>query len=257
MSFINILTQTINRVGIIRMNKPKTLNALDSALYGELIAALQEFDNSPNIGAIILTGTDKVFVAGADIKYIEPMTFSDALTQNILANCEKFDRVRTPIIGVVNGYALGGGFELALACDILYAGESALFGLPEVTIGTIPGGGGTQRLTRLIGKTRAMEMILTGKKINAKEAENMGIVSGVYPDSEVFNVALETATKISNLSKPIILSATDAVNTAYNTTLDQGLNYERRVFESTFSTEDKHEGMKAFMEKRKPDWSHK
>lgn len=253
-SFTSVAIDVIKNVGIVRLNRPLAMNALNTVMYTELASALEQFDEHPEIRSIILTGSDKVFAAGADIKEFLSLDYPEIYMKNLLANCDRVDRIRTPIIGVVRGPALGGGCELALACDILYAGESAQFGQPEIAIGTIPGGGGTQRLTRAIGKSRAMELILTGKKISAQEAAAWGMVSSVHPDDKVFDVALQTAERIASLSKPTVRLAKYAVNSAYETTLQTGIQCERRVFESTFGTEDKNEGMLAFIEKRKPVW---
>lgn len=249
MAYKSILTETIKRVGIIRMNKAATRNSLDGTLYSELATAMETFDNSPDISAIILTGTDNVFSAGADIKYMSSLKYSDLLKQNVLANCDKLNKIRTPVVGIVNGYALGGGFELALGCDILLAGDNAFFGLPEVTVGTIPGGGGTQRLAKIIGKSRTMETILTNKKIPAQLALDWGILSAIHPNDKVFDAGLQIANKIASMSYPIVLCAKDAINNAFDTTLSNGLTYERRVFESTFAIDDNREGFTAFMEK--------
>lgn len=240
------------KVGLIRLNRPKALNALCDGLINELNAQLNAYDRDPEIGAIVLTGSDRAFAAGADIKEMSSRTYPDTYKTDMLAQWHDLTKIKKPVIAAVNGYALGGGCELAMMCDIIIAGDKAVFGQPEVTIGTIPGCGGTQRLTRAIGKSKAMELILTGNQLSAQDAEKAGLVTRVVPASELVDSALQTAEKIASFSKPIIAMAKEAVNAAYETTLEQGVRFERRLFHSTFGTHDQKEGMTAFAEKRKP-----
>ncbi len=242
-------------VGFIQLNRPKALNALCDALYKDLHAALQQFDSDPEIGAIVLTGSEKAFAAGADIKEMKDKEFPQTYLIDMLSWWENVAKTRKPLIGAVNGYALGGGCELAMMCDILIAGRTAKFGQPEITLATIPGMGGSQRLTRAIGKSRAMEMVLTGEMMDAEEAAARGLVSRVYPNENLVEEALKMGRKIASMSKPITIMAKEVVNQAFETSLQEGLKYERRVFHSTFATNDRREGMTAFAEKRKPNWT--
>merc|ERR1719481_1090929 len=223
-------------------------------LMSELIEELDKLDKDPNIGAIVLTGSQKAFAAGADIKEMQNRDFQSNYKENFLEWWSNITLVRKPIIAAVNGYALGGGCEVAMMCDIIYAGDKARFGQPEITIGTIPGGGGTQRLTRAIGKSRAMEMNLTGIPINAQEAASYGLVSKVFPAAELVGEAVKTADKIASHSKIIVQMCKDATNAAYESTLTEGLKTEKRLFYTSFATHDRKEGMTAFVEKRKPAW---
>jgi len=248
-------TGTNNRVGLVQLNRPKALNALCDGLMTELIQALTAFDNNPAVGAIVVTGSEKAFAAGADIKEMQNRTMADNYTQAFLAGWENIAKLRKPLIAAVNGYALGGGCEVALMCDIIYAGEKAKFGQPEITIGTIPGGGGTQRLTRAIGKSRAMEMNLTGVPINAQEASSYGLVSKVFPPEKLVDEAIKTADKIASHSKIIVQMCKESTNAAYELTLTEGLRFEKRMFHSSFATNDRKEGMTAFVEKRAPNWT--
>ncbi|KAH7915856.1 ClpP/crotonase-like domain-containing protein [Hygrophoropsis aurantiaca] len=255
MSESTILVERIEKIGIIRLNRPKNLNALSSALIEELLSALRIFDKDPAIGAIILTGSEKVFCAGADIKEQRELSFVRAYNTNYLRNLnDGLLGVHKPVIGVINGYAIGGGCELAMMCDILYAGENAVFGQPEIKLGTIPGAGGTQRLIRAIGKSKAMHMILTGDTINASEAESSGLVAKVLPVNEVFEAAVETARKIAGFSAPVTAMAKEAVNEAEEVGLKSGLHFESRLYHSSFSLADHVEGFGAFLEKRTPQW---
>merc|ERR1711994_375165 len=236
-------------------NRPKALNALFSPLMDDLIAALTHLDNDSNVGAIVLTGSQKAFAAGADIKEMQNRKFAENFSTNFLEYWGNVSKVRKPIIAAVNGYALGGGCELAMMCDVIYAGDTAKFGQPEITIGTIPGAGGTQRLTRIVGKSLAMQMNLSGVPINADKALQAGLVSEVFPAGEaVVQGAVKTADKIASHSKLIVQLCKEATNAAYETTLAEGMATEKRLFHATFSTEDRKEGMTAFVEKRKPDW---
>ncbi|CAJ0941610.1 unnamed protein product, partial [Mesorhabditis belari] len=242
-------------VGLIKLNRPKALNALCGQLMSELRVALREFDDDDKIGAIILTGNEKAFAAGADIKEMINKDFASTYSGRFLEEWTAVSDTRKPVIAVVNGYALGGGCELAMMCDIIYAGENAFFGQPEINIGTIPGAGGSQRLTRAVGKSLSMEMNLTGNRIDAKQALTSGLVSKVYPTDEVVNKAIELGEKIAAQSPLIVAMCKEAVNSAYEMTLREGLHFERRLFHNTFATKDRKEGMSAFAEKRKPTWT--
>ena len=241
-------------VGLVTIDRPKALNALCDALYKELNEIMSRFDHDDKIGAIVLTGSKKAFAAGADIKEMNDKTFPKTYRSDMLSWWDNIARIRTPTIAAVNGFALGGGCELAMMCDIIIAGDNAMFGQPEIKLGTIPGMGGSQRLTRAIGKSRAMEMILTGEFMNAKEACERGLASRVVESDKLIDEALLTAKKIAEMSKPVSMMAKEAVNAAFETTLDTGLKYERRIFHSTFATKDQKEGMNAFVGKRKPEW---
>jgi len=248
-------TGTEGRVGMVTLNRPKALNALCAGLMDELIRALNEFDNDPKVGAIVVTGSEKAFAAGADIKEMQHKDFQSNYKENFLEWWSNITLVRKPIIAAVNGYALGGGCEVAMMCDIIYAGDKARFGQPEITIGTIPGAGGTQRLTRAIGKSRAMEMNLTGTPITAQEASEWGLVSRVFPAESLVEEAVKTADKIASHSKIISQICKESTNAAYELTLKEGMRFEKRMFQSTFATNDRKEGMTAFVEKRKPNWT--
>jgi len=250
-----VLVARSRNVAVIRLNRPQALNALSSSLIDQLLSAITAFDRDPEIGAIVLTGNDHVFCAGADIKELRDLSFVKAYSTNFLKSLnDAIASIRKPIIGVVNGFALGGGCELAMMCDVLYAGESAKFGQPEVKVGTIPGAGGTQRLIRAIGKAKAMHMILTGEVFTAEEAAAAGLVAKVLPDNVVLNTAIEYASKIASYSGPIVAMAKEAVNQAENLSLESGLRYESRMYHATFSTEDTKEGFAAFIEKRPAVW---
>eukprot|EP00736_Rhodelphis_marinus_P008797 Rmarinus@m.24183 len=255
--FEMITTEKQGKVGIIRLHRPKALNALCNQVMVEMGQALREFSDDDEVGAIVLTGDERAFAAGADIKEMEDRTMVECYRTNMLAGWEQITKISKPVIGAVNGYALGGGCELAMMCDILIAGENAKFGQPEILIGTIPGMGGTQRLTRAVGKSKAMEMCLTGNFISAQEARDFGLVSHVVSDGECFTKAMDIATKISKQSKLIVALCKDAVNSAFETTLAEGVKYERRLFYTTFGTEDRKEGMAAFVQKRKPNFTDK
>jgi enoyl-CoA hydratase/carnithine racemase len=249
-----ILVEKRGPVGLITLNRPKALNALCDKLITELNTELKSMNSDPTIGAIVITGSEKSFAAGADIKEMSNQTYMTAYKSNMLAFWHDMTTIQKPIIAAVNGYALGGGCELAMMCDIIIAGEKAKFGQPEITIGTIPGCGGTQRLTRSVGKSKAMEWILTGDMFTAQQAEAAGLVSRVVPVDQLLPDALKTAEKIASFSKPIVALAKQGVNAAYETTLAQGVQVERSLFHSTFSTHDQKEGMAAFVEKRKPSF---
>ena len=242
-------------VGFVQLNRPKALNALCDSLFKELNQILAEFDKDPEVGCIVLTGSEKAFAAGADIKEMKDKEFPQTYIMDMLSWWENVSKVRKPIVGGVNGYALGGGCELAMMCDVLIAGNNAKFGQPEITIGTIPGMGGSQRLTRAIGKSRAMEMVLTGEMMDAQEAAQRGLVSRVVDSKLLIDETLKVARKIASMSKPTSMLAKEVVNQAFETGLAEGLKYERRLFHATFATNDRKEGMSAFAEKRKPNWT--
>ncbi|XP_036242115.1 enoyl-CoA hydratase, mitochondrial [Molothrus aeneus] len=244
-------TGALKNVGLIQLNRPQALNALCEGLMAELGRALEAMESDPNVGAIILTGSQKAFAAGADIKEMQKKTFQECYSGGFLAGWNKVAMVRKPIIAAVNGYALGGGCELAMMCDIIYAGEKAQFGQPEILLGTIPGAGGTQRLTRAVGKSLAMEMVLTGDQISAQEAKEAGLVSKVYPVEKLLDAAIACAEKIARNSKLVAAMAKESVNAAFETTLTEGNRTEKRLFYATFATRDREEGMTAFVEKRK------
>ncbi|MFQ5973500.1 MAG: enoyl-CoA hydratase, partial [Alphaproteobacteria bacterium] len=246
MPYEHIEVETRGRVGLVRLNRPEALNALNAELMGELSQALDELEANDDIGAIVLTGSEKAFAAGADIKEMAGKTYMDVYLENFLADdWQRVARCRKPVIAAVAGYALGGGCEVAMMCDIIIAADTARFGQPEITIGTLPGLGGTQRLTRLVGKSKAMEMCLTGRMMDAEEAERAGLVSRVVPVAEVVDEAIKTGQTIAKNSRPVTYLAKEAVNRAYETTLAEGIRFERRVFHSSFATEDQKEGMAA------------
>ena len=250
-----ILTRTEGRVGIVTLNRPKQLNALSDALMDQLSAALLSFDADPEIGCMVVTGSEKAFAAGADIAAMAPLTFADAYGRDyITRNWDPIKRVRKPIIAAVQGFALGGGCELAMMCDFIIASDTAKFGQPEINLGVIAGLGGTQRLTRFAGKSKSMDMHLTGRFMDAEEAESCGLVSRVVPAKRLKDEALSAAGKIAEKSLLATMSVKDGVNRAYETTLAEGLTYERRLFFSLFATEDQSEGMAAFIEKREPQF---
>lgn len=258
MSYEHIITETRGPVGLITLNRPKALNALCAALIEELGNALDGYEDDNAIGAIVITGSEKAFAAGADIKEMQDKTYMDVyLSDFITKGWERVSTCRKPVVAAVAGYALGGGCEIAMMCDIILADETAKFGQPEITIGAIPGAGGTQRLVRTIGKAKAMEMCLTGRMMDAEEAERAGLVSRIVPADELLNDAIKTAEKIASMSRPISMMAKESVNRAYETTLAEGVRFERRLFHSTFATEDQKEGMAAFAEKRTADFKHR
>ncbi len=253
----NILLERRGRVGLITLNRPKALNALNLALMRDVVSALTELDADPEIGAIVLTGSSRAFAAGADIKEMASQGYMDMYLADWFAGWDRVAAVRTPLVAAVSGYALGGGCELAMMCDFIIASDSAKFGQPEITLAVIPGVGGSQRLTRAIGKAKAMELILTGRVIDAVEAERAGLVARVVPADDLLEDALATAATIAGMSLPIAMLAKEAVNAAFETTLDAGIRFERRVFHSVFATDDQKEGMLAFIEKRSPAFSHR
>ena len=253
----NILTEQKGRVGIITLNRPEALNALNSGLMADVVAALTVYDADPGIGAIILTGSSRAFAAGADIKEMSSQGFIDMYLADWFAGWDRLTAVRKPIIAAVAGFALGGGCEVAMMCDILIAADTAKFGQPEIKLGIVPGAGGTQRLPRAIGKAKAMDMILTGRMMDAAEAERSGLVSRVVPADQLMTEALAVAEQLCGLGMPSVMLAKDSVNRAFESGLTDGIAYERRVFHSLFGTADQQEGMDAFLNKRKPEFKHR
>ena len=255
MAYENIIVETRGKVGLVTLNRPKALNALSPELMRELSAALDAFEADDRIGCMVVTGGDKAFAAGADIKAMKEKTYMDVYKEDfITADWERVTRCRKPVIAAVAGYALGGGCELAMMCDFIIAADNAKFGQPEINLGIIPGAGGTQRLPRFVGKSKAMEMVLLGqaRMMDAAEAERVGLVSRVVPLAELMNEVLKAADKICELSLPVVMMAKESVNRAFETTLTEGIRFERRLFHSGFAVEDQKEGMAAFVEKRKP-----
>ena len=257
MSIETILVETRGRVGLIRLNRPQALNALNSVLQDELLAAAENFDADSRIGCTVITGSDKAFAAGADIKDMAEKSYRDVFIGDFGADYERLTRLRKPLIAAVAGFALGGGCELAMMCDIVIAADTAKFGQPEIKLGVIPGMGGTQRLTRAVGKAKAMDLILTGRMMDAAEAERSGLVARVVPAAELLNEAMKVAETIAALSLPSLLAAKEAVNRAMEVSLSEGLRFERRVFHALFATEDQKEGMAAFIAKRPPAFKNK
>ncbi|MGE5622376.1 MAG: enoyl-CoA hydratase [Bacillota bacterium] len=255
MAYENILVETREKVGVIQLNRPKALNALNDQLMDELGDALLKFDSDDNIGCIVITGSEKAFAAGADIGAMAKYTFMDVFKGDyITRNWEQIRRVRKPVIAAVAGYALGGGCELAMMCDFIVAADTAKFGQPEVKLGTMPGAGGTQRLPRAISKSKAMDLCLTARMMDATEAERAGLVSRVVAADRLMEEALSAAKTIAGMSLPVVMMIKESINRAYETTLAEGIQYERRLFHSTFATEDQKEGMAAFVEKRAPNF---
>ncbi|MEM5315938.1 enoyl-CoA hydratase [Paraburkholderia sp. JHI869] len=258
MGYENILVETRGKVGLITLNRPKALNALNDALMDELGAALKAFDADEGVGAIVITGSEKAFAAGADIGMMATYTFMDVYKGDyITRNWETIRSIRKPIIAAVAGFALGGGCELAMMCDMIFAADTAKFGQPEIKLGVIPGAGGTQRLPRAVSKAKAMDLCLTARMMGAEEAERAGLVSRVIPAADLLNETLAAAATICEFSLPAVMMAKESVNRAYETTLAEGVHFERRMFHSLFATEDQKEGMAAFVEKRKPAFKNK
>jgi len=251
----NVLLERRGRVAIVTLNRPKSLNALCDALISDLNATLGQLEHDRLIGAIVLTGSRKAFAAGADIKEMASKSFQEAYSTDMFAGWHRVANVRKPVIAAVHGYALGGGCELAMMCDIILASETAQFGQPEIKLGTIPGVGGTQRLTRAVGKSKAMELVLTGRFLTAQEAKESGLVARVFPDDKLLDEAIAMAELIASYSQPIVAMAKECVNQTYEMTLHEGLHFERRVFHSTFATDDQKEGMRAFVNKEKPKFT--
>jgi len=255
MAYENILVETRGRVGLVTLNRPKALNALNDALMDELGTALREFDADDAIGAIVVTGSEKAFAAGADIGMMATYTYMDVYKGDyITRNWETVRSIRKPIIAAVAGFALGGGCELAMMCDIIFAADTAKFGQPEIKLGIMPGAGGTQRLPRAVSKAKAMDLCLTARLMDAAEAERAGLVSRVIPAVSLLDEAVAAAATIAEFPLPAVMMVKESVNRAYETTLAEGVHFERRLFHSLFATEDQKEGAKAFLEKRKPDW---
>ncbi|RIK85287.1 MAG: enoyl-CoA hydratase [Hyphomicrobiales bacterium] len=254
MAYETILVETRGKVGLITLNRPQALNALNSAVERDLVAALEAFEADAGIGAVVITGSEKAFAAGADIKEMSEKSYIDMYASDFFSGWDALLRIRKPIIAAVSGYALGGGCELAMMCDFIIAADNARFGQPEITLGVMPGMGGSQRLTRFVGKAKAMDMCLTGRMMDAAEAERAGLVSRVVPAGELIEETLKAAARIAEFSLPAVMMVKEAVNRSYETTLAEGLRFERRVFHSMFALEDQKEGMAAFTEKRKANF---
>jgi enoyl-CoA hydratase len=257
MAYENVIVETRGKVGLIRLNRPQALNALNRALMTDLTHALNAFEADANIGCIVITGSDKAFAAGADIKEMAEKTFAEAYLGDFAANWDRAATVRKPVIAAVAGFALGGGCELAMQCDILIAADNAKFGQPEIKLGVIPGIGGTQRFTRAVGKAKAMDIILTGRMMDVNEAERAGLVARIVPLANLLDEAIKTAETIASMSLPSVLAAKEAVNVAFETSLAEGVRFERRVFHSMFATADQKEGMAAFIAKRPAKFENK
>jgi len=254
MSYKTILVETRDRVALIRLNRPEALNALNSALLGEVMAALEAFDKDETIGAVVITGNDKTFAAGADIKQMSEASYVEMLESNFIPTFDRIQKIRKPIIAAVSGWALGGGCELAMACDLIVASEKAKFGQPEINLGVIPGAGGTQRLTLAVGKAIAMEMVLNNRTLSAEEALHYGLVNRVDPVESYLDEALKLAAEIAARAPLAVRFGKETVNKTFELSLTEGLHAERRAFTGLFATDDQKEGMAAFIEKRKPDW---
>ena len=257
MAYENIINETRDAVGIITLNRPKALNALNSQLINELNSALSAFQEDSSIGCVVITGSEKAFAAGADIREMKDKTFTDVYLGEFLGTWDRIVEFRKPMIAAVSGYCLGGGCELAMMCDFIIASDTAKFGQPEITLGVIPGAGGTQRLARFVGKAKAMDMVLTGRVMEAAEAESCGLVSRIVPAEKLLDEAVNAAAKIASFSQPVVMMAKEAVNRAFETSLAEGLRFERRLIHSMFALEDQKEGMSAFVEKRKPDFKNR
>ncbi|MEM8587562.1 MAG: enoyl-CoA hydratase [Pseudomonadota bacterium] len=254
MAYETLIVENRGKVGLITLNRPKALNALNGALIDELGQALDALEGDDAVGCIVITGSEKAFAAGADIKEMATRSFIDVFETNFIADWQRVAQCRKPVIAAVAGYALGGGCELAMMCDFILAANTAKFGQPEITIGTIPGAGGSQRLTRFVGKSKAMEMCLTGRMMDADEAERSGLVSRIVPAADLVDESIKVGERIAEMSRPMVAMAKEAVNRAYETTMAEGVLFERRLFHATFATEDQKEGMAAFIEKRQPDF---
>ena len=252
MSYKHIVVETRDQAGFVKLNRPKAMNALNSELIAELNRALDIFESGEEIGAIVITGSDTAFAAGADIKEMQPKDYVDVFSSDFIAKWDRLSQCRKPVIAAVAGYALGGGCELAMMCDFIIAADNARFGQPEINLGTFPGSGGTQRLPNAVGKSKAMDMILTGRTMDVEEAERIGLVSRVVPLSDLVAESLRVANKIASLSKPSVAMAKEAINRSFESSLSEGVLFERRLFYSTFALEDQKEGMSAFIEKRPP-----
>jgi enoyl-CoA hydratase len=257
MTYQNIIVETKGRVGIIRLNRPQALNALNKALIDELTQVIEAFDADDKIGCLLVTGSEKAFAAGADIKEMADKPFVEAYLGDFVSNWNAIAHARKPVVAAVAGFALGGGCELAMQSDIIIAADNAKFGQPEIKLGVIPGIGGTQRLARAVGKAKAMDLILTGRMMDAAEAEKSGLVARVVPAASLMDEAMKVADVIANMSLPSVLAAKESVNAAFESSLAEGMRFERRIFHSLFATDDQKEGMKAFIEKRQPAWKNK
>lgn len=252
MAYDNIIVETRGKVGLVTLNRPQALNALNEALIAELNDALTAFELDPAVGCTVITGSEKAFAAGADVKEMAEKTYVEAYLARFLDGWTRIAETRKPVIAAVSGFCLGGGLELAMMCDFIIASETARFALPEITLGIMPGAGGTQRLPRFIGKAKAMDLILTGRMMDAVEAERCGLVARMVPPDKLLDEALAAAAKVASYSQPIVMMAKETVNRAQETSLAEGSRFERRLFLSMFATNDQKEGMKAFIEKRKP-----
>jgi len=251
-SYETIIVETRGKVGLITLNRPKALNALNSQLVGEINSVLDGFDKDPAVGCVVITGSEKAFAAGADIMEMKDKTYPESYLEDFITAWDRVAQRRKPIIAAVAGFALGGGCELAMMCDFILAADTAKFGQPEIKLGVMPGAGGTQRLTRFVGKSKAMEMCLTGRMMDAAEAERVGLVSRVVPAADLVEEAVKVAAQIAEMSLPTVLMTKESVNRSYETTLAEGIRFERRVFHAMFAMADQKEGMAAFAEKRKP-----
>ncbi|MFC8584840.1 enoyl-CoA hydratase [Streptomyces sp. NPDC057217] len=256
MTYETILVERKDRVALVTLNRPEALNALTLRVMEEVVAAFEELDRDPGVGCVVLTGSEKAFAAGADIKEMRPRSYMDMYLSDWFTAWDRLGQVRTPTVAAVAGYALGGGCELAMLCDVLLAADTAVFGQPEIKLGVIPGIGGSQRLTRAVGKAKAMELCLTGRTMDAAEAERAGLVSRIVPADELLAEAWEVARTVAAMSKPVAMMAKESVNRAFETTLAEGARFERRLFHAVFATEDQKEGMSAFVEKRPPGFVH-
>ncbi|MFF6869608.1 enoyl-CoA hydratase [Streptomyces sp. NPDC003444] len=256
MTYETILVERKDRVALVTLNRPEALNALNLRVMEEVVAAFEELDRDPGVGCVVLTGSEKAFAAGADIKEMRPRSYMDMYLSDWFTAWDRLGQVRTPTVAAVAGYALGGGCELAMLCDVLLAADTAVFGQPEIKLGVIPGIGGSQRLTRAVGKAKAMELCLTGRTMDAAEAERAGLVSRIVPADELLAEAWEVAGTVAAMSKPVAMMAKESVNRAFETTLAEGVRFERRLFHAVFATEDQKEGMSAFVEKRPPGFVH-
>jgi enoyl-CoA hydratase len=257
MTFTTLLVETRGRVGVIRLNRPDALNALNSKLKAELVAAVEAFERDPNVNCLLITGSDKAFAAGADIKEMAAKSLADVQAEDLGAEWGRIAAARKPMVAAVAGYALGGGCELAMHCDVIIAADNAKFGQPEIKLAVIPGFGGTQRLTHAVGKAKAMDLILTGRMMDAAEAERAGLVARVVPLASLFDEAMKVAETIAGMSLPALISAKESINRAFETSLAEGIRFERRAFQALFATEDQKEGMAAFVEKRPPKFKNR
>jgi enoyl-CoA hydratase len=257
MTYQNIIVETKGKVGVIRLNRPQALNALNSALMAELGKAVETFDADTNIGCVLITGSEKAFAAGADIKEMAGKSYIEAFMEDFAGHWDAIMRARKPVIAAVAGFALGGGCEVAMMCDLIIAADTAKFGQPEIKLGVIPGIGGTQRLTRAVGKAKAMDLCLTGRMMDAAEAERAGLVARVVPAANLMDEAMKAAEAIASMSLPSLMATKESINRAFEVPLSEGLRFERRIFHPLFSTEDQKEGMAAFIEKRPPQFKNR